>query len=63
LLQTLLKIVRHPIEHTLKSCPDISAYQANLIINMHDPQALASAAAEAAGCYKVIQSQRCPARE
>ena len=51
LRKTLLRILPQPIVGGFKNdCPNISYYQADLIVNKNDPQALAVALQEAASC-------------
>ena len=47
----LARLAPHPIARSIgQQCPDISYYQADLILNKHDPQALDAATAEAMVC-------------
>lgn len=51
LAQALLGIVPHPLtNHTSSDCPDVSYYEADLIVNKLDTQALAVATDEALQC-------------
>jgi len=48
---TLQRLMPRPISrNTAQQCPDISLYQADLIVNKHEPQALAAAAMEVMAC-------------
>ena len=52
--QTLLRLAPHSIARAnAQECPDISYYQANLIINIHDEQALRAAAQEVMQCMNI----------
>jgi VWFA-related protein len=50
LRKTLLKIQPHSPTAGTHDCPDVSYYQADLIQNRNDPQALAVATQDAVGC-------------
>ena len=50
LRKSLLKILPHSPTAGLHDCPDISYYEADLIFNKNDPQALAVAAEDAVQC-------------
>jgi VWFA-related protein len=52
LRETLIRLHPHPISSytTKNTCPEISYYQADLIINKHDPDALQVAVTEAIEC-------------
>ena len=50
LRKSLLKIIPHSPTAGLHDCPDISYYEADLIFNQNDPQALAVAAEDAVQC-------------
>ena len=50
LRKSLLKIIPHSPTAGIHDCPDISYYQADLIQNKNDPQALAIAAEDAVQC-------------
>lgn len=51
LRQTLARLMPRPIARTpVQQCPDISLYQADMIINKNDSQALAAAAMEVNAC-------------
>jgi len=50
LRKSLLKIIPHSPTAGLHDCPDISYYEADLIFNKNDPQALAVAAEDAVQC-------------
>jgi VWFA-related protein len=53
--ETLLRLQPRPISAHSHDCPDISYYQADLIINKNDPEALAAALQEAASCHSSSQ--------
>jgi VWFA-related protein len=53
--ETLLRLQPRPISAHSHDCPDISYYQADLIINKNDPEALAVALQEAASCHSTSQ--------
>jgi VWFA-related protein len=56
--ETLLRIRPEPIARTsTQDCPDISYYEADLIVNKSDPQALQAAAADAAACLGIPLQQ------
>jgi VWFA-related protein len=49
--ETLLRLMPRPIaRETRQQCPDISLYQADLIVTHHETQALTAAAAEVTAC-------------
>jgi VWFA-related protein len=51
LRESLLRLQPHPISRALENdCPQIGYYQADLIVNKHDPQAMQVAVQEAAQC-------------
>ena len=51
---TLLRLAPHPIARsTAQECPDISFYQADLIVNNRDQQALGAAAREVMQCMNI----------
>ena len=52
---TLLRLQPQPISRGIaKDCPDIGYYQADLIFNKHDPQALQVAVQEANSCQSTV---------
>jgi VWFA-related protein len=54
----LLHLQQHPIAGGLfQQCPDIGYYQADLIVNKNDPQALQVAMQEAAACQPALSGQ------
>ena len=54
--QTLLRLTPRPIaRQTTQQCPDISLYQADMIVNKNDMQALAAATSEVVACQNVTQ--------
>lgn len=53
--ETLLRLQPRPISAHSHDCPDISYYQADLIINKNDHEALAVALQEAASCHSSSQ--------
>jgi len=56
--QTLLRLMPRPIaRQTTQQCPDISLYQADMIVNKHEQQALAAATSEVAVCQSMDMSQ------
>jgi VWFA-related protein len=58
LRQTLQRLMPRPIARTTaQQCPDISLYQADAIINKHDPSALAAAVAEVNVCMSPPDAQ------
>jgi VWFA-related protein len=49
--ETLLRLMPRPVaRQAAQQCPDISLYQADMIVNKHDPSAMAAAAIEAMAC-------------
>lgn len=63
LRKSLLSIVPHGPTSAMHDCPDISYYQANLIQNMHDAQALDIATEEAVQCaFQGDETQRAAAQ-
>jgi VWFA-related protein len=51
---TLLQITPHPIARAQSQlCPNVSYYQANLIVNNNDPSALQAAMADAVNCMSL----------
>jgi len=58
LRETLMRLRPQPIARSgVHECPDISFYQADLIINRNDPQALQIAAVDAAACLGLTPQQ------
>jgi VWFA-related protein len=53
LRDTLLSLQPRPIAGRSSDCPNISYYQADLIVNHHDPEAASVATEEAMGCLPV----------
>jgi VWFA-related protein len=47
---TLLRITPQPVARTSQLCPDVSYYQADLIVNQNDPMALQAAVQAAIAC-------------
>jgi VWFA-related protein len=63
LRKTLLKIQPHSPTAGTHDCPDVSYYQADLIQNRNDPQALAVATQDAVGCaYQGDETQKAAAQ-
>jgi VWFA-related protein len=52
--EALLRLQPHPISSHRNDCPDISYYQADLIMNRHDPEATQIALEEATGCLPLM---------
>lgn len=58
LRQTLARLMPRPIARAgVQQCPDISFYQADLIVNRNDPQALQAATLEVMSCMNMDASQ------
>lgn len=58
LRQTLARLMPRPIARTsVQQCPDISFYQADLIVNRNDSQALQAATLEVMSCMSMDSSQ------
>ena len=58
LRQTLARLMPRPIaRQTQQQCPDISLYQADMIVNKNDPSALAAAVMEVNACLSPPDAQ------
>lgn len=63
LRQALLKIQQHSATAGMHECPDVGYYQADLIVNKNDPQALDVATEDAVQCaFNGDETQRAAAR-
>lgn len=64
LRQTLARLTPRPIARSgVQQCPDISFYQADLIVNRNDPQALNAATLEVMSCMSLDATQIQTARQ
>jgi VWFA-related protein len=56
--QTLQRLIPRPISRPIgPQCPDLSLYEADMIVNRHDPSALSMATAEVTACMGFDQTQ------